>query len=199
MKVKETSRHSLNQLRAGKIYTWQYLKTHTTSPSRALKPLLDQGVLRKVGPGLYWSPKKSRFGELPPNEHLLIQAFLNSRDFLLINENYYNSLGLELTQLKNEIVVYNKKRYETLLLSDKKFHFKRPNNGYPKTLTPEFLVIDLLNNIKLIGETPSVLKQKVKNQISLGKFNIKKLQDMANQYGKIGTKKFLRDVEITAC
>lgn len=180
----------LSQLSEGTVYSWSALKEHSSSPGRDVKRLLDEGLLNKVGPGLYTPPKKSRFGVVPPKEDELVKNFLKSDDFLLFSTNQYNSLGLGLTQLKNETVVYNKKRHEPLVFSGRKFEFKRPNNGYPNKLTAEFLVVDLMNNLNSVGEDSGKLKENVDRAVRSNKFNKKLLVELANAYGKVGTRKF---------
>jgi hypothetical protein len=180
----------LSQLSAGELYQWQGLKQYSHSMSRDVKQLLSQGYLKKVGPGLYLFPQKGRFGEVPADDITLVRTFLKTHDFLLFSTNLYNSLGLGLTQLKNETVVYNKKRYEVIELSGRPFYFKRPNNGYPAKLTPEFLLVDLVNNLKFVGESTHSLKQTIMQSLKSGKFDSVLVLKTANKYGKVGTKKF---------
>src|SRR5579872_1398005 len=137
------------KLSEGKVYSWNSLKEFSNSPGRDVKRLVEQGLLHKVGPGLYLSPKKSRFGNVPASEHELIKEFLKTDDFLMVSPNLYNTLELGLTQLRNEMVVYNTKRHERILLSGREYNFKRPNNGFPPVLTKEFLVVDLMNNLNI--------------------------------------------------
>jgi len=184
----------LSQLSAGELYQWQGLKQYSHSMSRDVKQLLTQGFLKKVGPGLYLFPQKGRFGELPADDTTLVKAFLKTNDFLLLSTNLYNSLGLGLTQLKNETFVYNKKRYEVIELSGRSFHFKRPNNGYPAKLTPEFLLVDLVNNLKSVGESVHELKQAIMRSLKSRKFDNALVLQTANKYGKVGTKKFFNGV-----
>lgn len=184
----------LSSLSPGKLYSWGALKELSNSPGRDLKRLLDEGLLKKVGPGMYLSPNKSRFGAVPATELQLVGEFLKTNDFLLFSTNLYNTLGLGLTQLKNELVVYNHKRHGTILLSGREFHFKRPNNSFPDKLTKEFLLLDLMNNLKFIGESETYLKEKVIHSVCSGEFNIELLLSLVNIYGKVGTKKFFNQL-----
>lgn len=184
----------LSHLSVGKVYRWDNLTKYSRSMTRDLRRLLSQDLLKKVGPGMYMVPQKSRFGEVPAEDSSLVEAFLKTNDFLLFSTNLYNSLGLGLTQLKNETVIYNKKRYETIELSGRFFHFKRPNNGYPAELTSEFLLVDLVNNLRSVGELAGPLKQRIIQKVKLGKFDSEFLLKIANQYGKVGTKKFFNEI-----
>ena len=184
----------LSKISAGKVYSWSELKKHSRSPGRDITRLLQAGLLKKVGPGLYLRPKKSRFGAVPATEEQLVRQFLKTKDFLLFSTNQYNVLGLGLTQLKNETVVYNTKRHDTVYLSDRAYHFKRPNNGFPKKLTKEFLLVDLINNIKFVGESSEDLKNRIVDKVCAGQFNQPLLQELAVKYGKISTKKFMNQL-----
>jgi hypothetical protein len=182
----------LSQLKVGRVYSWDEMKEYSKSPGRDVKRLLDEGKLEKVGPGLYSPFKMSRFGKVPPDESDVVKSFLKSDDFLMFSVNLYNSLGVGLTQLKNETVVYNKKRYEPVVLLGREFNFKRPNNGYPDKLTKEFLLVDLMNNLKSVGEEPNKLKEKVANVVASNKFNVAVLSALSKKYGKVSTRKFFK-------
>lgn len=192
MRNNTSSERLLNALNHGKIYRRQELTTLSTSVDRDLKKLTTSGHLQKVGNGLYLYPKKSRWGNLPADTEELAKSFLKTSDLLLVSNNDYNSLGLGLTQLWNEIRVYNKRRHGKFKLGNTDFDFQVPFNGYPKKLSPEFLLVDLINNLDTCGETPSSIKEKVKKQISM--FDIAKLSKLNDKHGKLATKRFFRQL-----
>lgn len=182
----------LKNLSQGKVYRRDELTMYSNSLDRALRVLGLKGLLKKVGPGLYYYPKKTRFGFLPPHEHELLSKFLKTEDFLLLSPNWYNSLGLGLTQLSTATKVYNTKRYEPLTLAGQQYYFIRPNNGFPKKLTREFLLVDLINNLDEIGEDKNKLQDRVARKMD--NFNKKLLFKLSEKHGKIGTRKFFRDL-----
>lgn len=186
----------LSSLSPGELYSWDNLKEYSNSPGRDIKRLVDEGLLKKVGPGLYLVPKKGRFGDVPLTEAQLVGGFLKTDDFLMFSTTQYNALGLGLTQLKNEFVVYNHKRHETVFLAGRVFHFKRPNNFFPDKLTKEFLLLDLMNNIKSFGESEADLKEKVVSSVNSGEFNVELLLSLVNKYGKVGTRKFFDQLNL---
>ncbi|MDP1574096.1 MAG: DUF6088 family protein [Coxiellaceae bacterium] len=183
------SRH----LKAGHIYRREDFLKYSKAVDRDLQTLLQQGVLEKVAPGLYHAPKMSRFGSLPPEESALVKAFLRDNHFLLLSWNAYNSLGLGLTQVYNRMVVYNRKRHGVFRLANQEYDFRRPAYGFPKKITPALLLVDLLNNAnELTDEDTSTLKAKIKNTLSSAL--LKKAQRCSEKYGKVGTKKFLNEI-----
>lgn len=60
---------------------------------------------------------------------------------------HYNSLGLGATQLYNRKRIYNHKKHEDVKLGNKVYEFRRKPK-FPKILSREYLVVDLLNNLK---------------------------------------------------
>lgn len=180
----------LKNLTRGNIYRRDELTVYSKAIDRELKLLENEGSLKKAGPGLYYYPKNTRFGFLPPNEHQLLSKFLKTEDFLLLSPNWYNALGLGLTQLSTTAKVYNTKRYDTLTLGGQQYSFIRPNNGFPKKLSREFLLIDLMNNLDEVGEDKEKLRKLITRK--LNNFDKKKLFKLTEQYGKVRTKKFFK-------
>lgn len=177
-----------SKLQSGQVYRREAFLGLSKAADRDLIMLVNQGLLEKVGAGLYYKPKKSRFGALPPQDSALVKAFLKDSRFLIFSWNEYNSLGLGLTQLYNRLVVYNHKRHGLFELSGKQFDFQRPARGFQAKLTPEFLLIDLLNNLNNLSEDAEAVRSSVKS--NLHRFNQKKLLTFSRRYGKISTQKF---------
>ncbi len=174
-------------LRPGKVYRREELAQFSTNVDRVLKNLLESHLLEKAGAGLYYRPKKSVFGATPPNEHELVAAFLKEDDFLLVSPNLYNSLGVGTTQLHNMTIVYNRKRHGTFTLAGKHFEF-RMKPKYPKNLTEEFLLVDLMNNLSSLPEDRELVKENVKDRAK--SFDRHVLLKLARAFGKVGTRKF---------
>lgn len=178
-----------SHLKSGYVYRREDLLPFSKAVDRDLSKLLGS-KLEKVGAGLYYSPATSRFGRLPPDDEKLVAAFLRNDPFLLYSWNQYNSLGLGSTQLYNRMTVYNRKRHGEFTLGGKTFDFRRPTRGFPTQLSREFLLVDLLNNLKELDEDLEMVKRQVVNKLS--QFNAKKLLQLAKQYGKVATSRFLQ-------
>ena len=146
-----------DHLRAGNVYRREDLSRLSSAVDRDLSKLVAAGKLRKLAQGLYHVPKLSRFGPLPPDDHLVVQSFLRGdKDFLLFSPSAYNTVGLGTTQLYNRTLVYNRKRHGVFKLGNREFDF-RVKPRFPLQLTPEFLFVDLLNNLDEQLKTDSVL------------------------------------------
>lgn len=185
----------LSQLSAGEVYSWSDLEPLSGSLGRDLKQLQEEGYLRKVGPGMYLLPKKNMFGAVPASPEQVVSTFLKTEDFLIFTPNLYNGLGLGLTQLKNLTFVYNKKRHGTFKLGNRNFEFKLKPKGFPRKLTQEYLLVELVNNLEDTGELPSLLLDRVVQKLELHELNNKKIFEFAKLYGHVYTKKFFDAIE----
>lgn len=77
--------------------------------------------------------------------------------------NHYNSLGVGTTQLYNEAIVYNHKRHGVFKLGTRTYKFVR-KHYFPTKLSEEFLLVDLVDNIKKLVEDQSRILELVKNK-----------------------------------
>ena len=176
-----------SQLRPGRIYRREELQAFSPSVDRVLKELVDSRQLEKAGAGLYYVPRKTAFGAAPPSEHELIEGFLKDKDYLLVSPNFYNSLGVGTTQLYNTTVVYNRKRHGRFALAGRTFDF-RMKPRFPKSLSEEFLLVDLMNNLNSLAEDLDLVSNNVKRRARL--VNRDLLLKSARTYGKVATKRF---------
>ena len=181
----------LQNIHPGEVYRRSDLEYYSTAIDRHLAQLTEDGILVKVNHGLYYAPKKSKFGVVPPDDHQLVERFLKDDDFLLVSPNAYNALGLGLTQLYNTTWVYNHKRKGEFQLNGKTFELKL-KSSFPKEITKEFLLVDLLNNSQNLAEDFSQTLEKLKNK--LHHFNTSDLMKATQQYGTGKTKGILKAI-----
>jgi hypothetical protein len=175
---------SVNQLRShikvGKVYRRAELAKWSNSVDRHLAQLTQEGTLEKLSPGLYHAPKKTVFGNVPPDEETLVRKFLKDDDFLVTSPNAYNSLGVGTTQLYNKRVVYNHKRHGEFILGGRKFFF-HTKHKFPKSLTQEFLLVDLVNNLESLAEDRNDVLEKVLEKAKT--MNVKRVKQAVSNYG----------------
>ena len=177
-------------LKPGQVYRRADLEPWSTAVDRHLKALLDEGILQKMSQGLYYYPAQASFGEVPPEDEKIVAAFLKSEDFLLTSPNLYNSLGVGTTQLYNMCVVYNHKRHGRFELGGKMFDF-RLKHKFPKELSEEFLLVDLLNNLNQLAEDRVSVLNNVKVKV-LGRLETG-LKRVVNAYAGERTKSLLNE------
>ena len=178
-------------IKQGEVYRRSDLEYYSTAIDRHLVQLTKDGTLIKLNQGLYYAPKKSKFGTVPPDDRQVVERFLKDEDFLLVSPNSFNSLGLGLTQLYNTTWVYNHKRKGEFQLNGKTFEFKL-KSSFPKNISREYLLVDLLNNLDNLAEDQTQAIDKLQNNIR--NFNADALMKATQQYGTGKTKRTLKSI-----
>lgn len=183
-KLDELRKH----LKRGSVYRRTDLTKWSKSVDRHLEMLTKEGTLQKLSQGVYYYPKETSFGQAPPSEEVLVKTFLKDDRFLLTSPNAYNSLGVGTTQLYNKRVVYNHKRHGEFRLGNRVYDFQVKHH-FPDTLNQEFLLVDLVNNLKFIAEDKNeVLKSVFAKAKTMDR---SKLKHSVTSYGNSKTKKIL--------
>ena len=153
-----------------------------------MEELVSDGTLQKLSQGLYLYPEVTAFGAAPPEEEVLVRSFLKDNRFLVTSFNSYNALGVGTTQLYNQKTVYNHKRHGDIMLGGRMYSFKlKPH--FPKKATPEFLLVDLLNNLGNLAEDPNEVLAKVRTRVTA--MDSKKLKRSLEEYGGVRARKVL--------
>src|SRR5450432_2448321 len=158
-KLDELKQH----LKPGGVYRREDLARFSNAVDRHLKQLVESKVLTKLAGGLYAYPKDTAFGRAPANDDTLVEAFLRDKRFLLASPNAYNGLGVGTTQLYDKTVVYNHKRHGNFSLGGRMFEF-RAKPSFPKTLSKEFLLVDLVNNLDRLAESKEEVLARVRER-----------------------------------
>ena len=178
-------------IKAGQIYRRSDLEYYSSAIDRHLSMLMQEGYLVKLSQGLYYAPKSSKFGVVPPDDQVLVAGFLKDNDFLIVKPNIYNSLRLGLTQLYNTTWVYNHKRKGEIKLNGKTFEFKI-KSSFPGQLTKEFLLVDLLNNLDELAEDQNQVLKRLPDHLQ--SFNTDELMKITQQYGTGKTKQLIKKI-----
>jgi hypothetical protein len=178
------------RLRPGGVYRRRDLARWSNAVDRHIAQLLDDGTLRKVAGGLYLRPKDTVFGKAPPDDEKLVARFLTDHRFLLASPNAYNTLGVGTTQLYDETVVYNHKRHGPVSLGGRIFDF-RVKPSFPRRLSKEFLLVDLVNNLDRLAENREEVLARIKERAA--SFDQPRLQRAARDYGNLRARKFFSE------
>lgn len=179
------------RLTPGKVYRRADLTKWSAAVDRDLHALVDAGELTKVSAGVYLRPKQTAFGKAPADEKDLVEAFLKDKRFLLTTPNAYNALGVGTTQLYNHTVVYNRKRHGQFKLGNRLYDFRKKAE-FPETLSKEFLLVDLVNNVKRLAEGESVVLKQVKAKAKA--LDSSALKRAVDDYGGVRAKRFFSEV-----
>jgi hypothetical protein len=88
-------------------------------------------------------------------------------------------------------VVYNHKRHGDFQLGGRKFAF-RVKPHFPKSLTREFLLVDLVNNLDALAEAKSEVLDRVKERATA--FDGPRLRRAVRDFGSVRTRKFFGEL-----
>lgn len=177
------------KLRPGCAYRRADLAQWTTSVDRHLKQAVRAGLLTKAAGGLYYAPKLTAFGAAPAKDETLVSTFLKGAPFLLASPNAYNGLGVGTTQLHNKTVVYNHKRHGRFTLGGRTYDF-RMKPAFPRKLSREFLLVDLVNNVDQLGEDTGEMLARVEARLPAS--DAAKLKTAVKNYGSEKAKRFFK-------
>ena len=201
---------AVNRLREfivpGQVYRRADLAVFSSNVDRYLARLVAEGHIKKVSQGMYSAPRATPFGEVPPEMESLVKAFLKDDHFVVYGPSQFNSLGLGTTQLYNRLTVFNRKRVGEFTLGGRTFTFHRWREA-PKKLTPEFLIVELLNRLDDLAEDRDQVLARLKEKLApvfpvfpvlndaLSEksypINKRKLRFAATHYGTLTTQKLL--------
>ena len=92
------------------------------------------------------------------------------------------------TQLYNTRIVYNHKRSGEFTFGNRKFVF-RVKPHFPKKLTQEFLLVDLIDNLGSLAEDPIEVLKKIPGKVA--NMDRSKLKQALTHYGGAKAKKIL--------
>ncbi len=175
-------------LRPGRVYRRRDLAQWSTAVDRHLRQLLEAGRLEKVSGGLYRAPRETRFGKAPASDAELVAGFLGDDRFLLVSPNAYNGLGVGTTQLYNAPLVYNHKRHGLFELDGRPFEFRR-RMSFPKTMSEEFLLVDLLHNLNSLAEDVETVRMRALQRAEA--MDSAKLERVVHEYDSARVRRLL--------
>lgn len=188
MRQSETLKKLKACLIPGQVYRRADLAVYSSNVDRHLAKLVAEGRLMKLSQGIYAAPKATAFGQAPPEAEVLLKAFLKDDYFVVYGPSQFNALGLGTTQLYNKLIVFNRKRVGEYTLGGRTYTFYRWREA-PKQLTPEFLVVELLNRLDQLSENRERVVEQLKGKLK--DFSRRKLLHAVSHYGTLSTQKKL--------
>lgn len=168
-------------LEPGTVYRTAWLRRWDANPTRLAQKLEAKGLARRLGHGLLYAPRHGRFGEVPPSDEALLDAFLDGTPHVVTGPARWNALGLGSTALFVRPLVYNTKRTGTFTVGGRSFDMRRV--AFPDDPPPEWFVVDLLRNAKSAGVEREVLVTRLGKRVREGRFDVDRLFDMATRFG----------------
>ncbi|MFH0946959.1 MAG: hypothetical protein V2A76_17330 [Planctomycetota bacterium] len=168
-------------LTVGRVYRTEDLRRWGKNPSRLADRLVREGKLRRLSRGHFVRPRWGRFGEVPPTDDALLRAFLKGQPFLHTGPECWNVLGLGASAVFSRQLVYNTSRTGEFDLGGVRLLLRRVR--FPRKPTPEWFVIDLLENHDMAGVSLAEVEYRLAEAVSSGRFDPRLLEKMAGKYG----------------
>lgn len=129
----------------GRVYRTAEFGAWTSNPARLVDALEDKGILRRLAHGLYMLVERTKFGGFRrAQDDELLKAFLGDDNFVVTGSDAWNALGLGAKAVLAAPFVYNHHRSGEATVDGRRFFFRRCK--FPKVASPEWYVIDLLEN-----------------------------------------------------
>lgn len=168
-------------LEPGRVYRTRDLAAWSANPSRLARRMVTEGELLPMARGLFASPRRSRFGSVPPSDAELMRGFLDDAPFLFTGPQRWNALGLGTTAVFAVTLVYNTKRSGRFVLGNRPFVLRRV--AFPDPAPPEWFVVDLFEHADQAATAREALLPALETAILNGRFSEARLQSMAKRFG----------------
>jgi len=169
------------RLTSGRVYRTKDLARWGRNPTRLANRLVREGELVRLRHGLFFRPKLGRYGPVPPEDHELMRGFLEGGRFVFSGPSRWNALGLGSTAVFASQLVYNTKRSGEFRFGKRLFVLRRVK--FPKSPTPEWFAVDLLENREMVGLALNELERKLTRAVRKGGLGAEELRAAAKEYG----------------
>lgn len=177
------------RLSSGKVYRTNDLSRWNTNPSRMAQRLVREGELTYLTKGLYYRPRQSRFGEVPPKREELLRAFLHNNRFLITGPELWTELGLGATAVFPYVLAYNTKRSGYFNLGGRTYYLRRI--PFPANPSAEWFIVDLIEHYDMAGVSLDVIEKNLGKALRANRFNKELLSQMGANYGKMRTRSLI--------
>ena len=189
MNVALEVRNRINSFDSGILIKYSDLTDITENVlalSKALSRMVKENKLEKIEKGVFYKPKKSKFGRISPSINEVIKKELEKNGEMvgyITGINLYNKLGLT-TQISNVIEIGINKRKASKEIMGTKVKFIQVNSKIDKSTVNLLQLLDAMKSIKKIpdsnvNENYKILKYKINE---LNKFEQEKIINLALDY-----------------
>lgn len=179
------------KLTPGRVYRTAELKRWFSNPTRAAERLVESGELTKLRHGLYYRPRLSKWGVVPPAREEVLRAALKNTPFVVTGSGPWNALGLGSTAVFATPLVYNSKVSGEETIGSFRFAFRRVR--FPRRLVAEWFVVDLIQHRRMAGLDAETLAHTLRSALAERRFDAALLTTMAAEYGTCDTQAMVAD------
>ncbi|TYB30973.1 MAG: hypothetical protein FXF47_06490 [Candidatus Mcinerneyibacterium aminivorans] len=197
MSVMKYVKDKIDGFEDGKVfdyYSFNIDRSKMMALSKALSRLFKSGKIKRLKRGLYYKTKKTKYGELMPDEKEVLKNILyknKKRIGYLTGVKLYNRLGLT-AQIANEYQIAVNKLKKDIKMKKVKVNFTKVNAPINEKNYRMLQYLDVLKNIKNIpGSSKNTAYKKIKNIIlNLKTKEINRIIELADYY-RAGTNALL--------
>ena len=175
MKVSQKIGKQLQEIPVGTTFKYEDLPIESSEYQAAAKVIgrfIHAGTLKRISKGVFYKPKETLFGALPPREDEVLKQFLfknGERVAYVTGTSLYNKIGLT-TQMSFVVIIASKSRRGTVLtIGNIKI---KPVKSYARVTDENYYLLGLLDAIKDFNQIPDM---DAKSVISLLVNKLKKL------------------------
>src|SRR5690625_615673 len=160
MTVAQKIEKSINRFPVGETFKYDRLNIKAkeySAATKAMQRLIEKGKVRRVSTGLFYKPKESMFGDLPPREEKLIEPYLyedGKRIAYITGLSLYNRLVLT-TQVPKSLKIAS--REKRIYVNNQKVSAK-PVKSYVDVTEQNYQLLGLLDALKDFDNIPDLDK-----------------------------------------
>ena len=150
MKVSQKIEKQISQIPEGRVFGYQDMVLEADeygAAAKSLGRLVETGQLKRATKGVYYKPKQSIFGLLPPREEELLKRYLfenGQRVAYVTGIGLYNAMGLT-TQVPFIVTIASKTRRTFVSVGNLKI---KPAKSYADITNDNYYVLGILDAIK---------------------------------------------------
>ncbi len=179
MIVSKEVKKIISKKRDGEVITYDdFAKLgNLNSVALALSRLYKSGEIGKLGKGLFYKPKKTKFGELKPSENEILKALLKkNKQGFVSGVSSQNKMGLT-TQVPNKLIISGKLERHERVIGNLTIKYRKSDIPFENKNFEHLQVVDAVKNIKRIpdatvSDSLSLIKDKIE------KYDEKEIKDI---------------------
>lgn len=182
----------LPRLKPAHVYLTSDLAKWSDEPTELAAELIKRGLLKRAARGIYYSTSYGRPMRTKQLQVDLVRAYLKGRRFLFTGHDHWLLLGLRVTFACDWPWIYNDRIEGERHLGRFTFRFVRA--PFPDEPSPEWFLVDLLNNVIASATSPHEVPSAVMTTACEGRWNLDHLGEMTKVYGNPETQRYVKSV-----
>jgi len=153
-------KYNIDKFELGYVFTISDFSVTVENPkavSKMLNHFVETGYLRKLSKGRFYKPKKSKFGELPPDTYQIVKDLIQKDGKLVgyvTGYSAFNDFAIT-TQVSAILEIGMRKEKKAIVRGIYRIRFIRQDNSITKENIPFLRLLDCLRFFKNIPDTTS--------------------------------------------